>query len=153
MTERAAPEPGPRPEPLWQLVTELLRGLPALIGDRVELAALELRRAFRSFILAIALTVAAAVLGVTAWLGLWFVIVSLLAQAGMLPVLALSLCIAVNLAVAAFALYKARALLRQVALPATYRHLAFARSDKAAVPPPPAAPEPVHAPPTAPLAS
>lgn len=151
MTERAAPEPGPRPEPLWQLVTELLRGLPALIGDRVELAALELRRAFRSLVYAIALTVAAAVLGVTAWFGLWFVIISLLAQAGMLPVVALALGIAVNLAVAAYALVRARALLRQVALPATYRHLAFARSDKAPVPPPP--PEPAHASSTAPLAS
>lgn len=151
MTERAAPEPGPRPEPLWQLVTELLRGLPALIGDRVELAALELRRAFRSFILAIALTVAAAVLGVTAWLGLWFVLVSLLVQAGLLPVVALTLCIVVNLAVAAYALLRARALLRQVALPATYRHLAFARGDKPAAPPP--SPEPQHASATAPLAS
>lgn len=151
MTERAAPEPGPRPEPLWQLVSELLRGLPALIGDRVELAALELRRAFRSLVYAIALTVAAAVLGVTAWFGLWFVIISLLAQAGMLPVVALALGIAVNLAVAAYALVRARALLRRVALPATYRHLAFARSDKAAAPPPP--PEPAHASSTAPLAS
>lgn len=151
MTERAAPEPGPRPEPLWQLVSELLRGLPALIGDRVELAALELRRAFRSLVYAIALTVAAAVLGVTAWFGLWFVIISLLTQAGMLPVVALALGIAVNLAVAAYALHRARGLLRKVALPATYRHLAFSRSDKAAVPPPP--PEPVHATSTAPLAS
>ena len=130
MTEPAAGAPprapaDARPEPLLQAVRGLLRELPGLIGDRVELASLELRRAGEALVRITVLVVAAAILGVTAWLALWAVLVALLAQFGLHPVVALLLAVIANLAVATWAVLQARSLLRLLGLPATRRHLSF----------------------------
>lgn len=141
MTEPAAAVGAPpRPEPLLQALRGLLRELPGLIGDRVELASLELRRAGEALVKITMLVVAAAILGVTAWLALWAVLVALLAQLGLHPLLALMLAVAANLAVAAWAVLRARALLRLLGMPATRRHLSFSSSAPPAAEPPAQAP-------------
>lgn len=128
------------PEPLLQVLRGLLHELPGLIGDRVELASLELRRAGEALVKISVLVVAAAILGVTAWLALWFLLVSLLAQLGLHPLAALALAIGLNLGVAAWAVLRARSLLRLLGLPATRRHLTFSPSAAPPVQPPPQAP-------------
>ena len=134
MTEPAAAGAPPRPEPLLQVLRDLLRELPGLIGDRVELASLELRRAGEALVKITVLVVGAAILGVTAWLALWAVLVALLAQLGLHPLPALMLAVAANFAVAAWAVLRARALLRLLGLPATRRHLNFSPSAPPAEP-------------------
>jgi hypothetical protein len=138
----APPHGAAGPEPLLQVLRGLLRELPGLIGDRVELASLELRRAGEALVKISVLVVAAAILGVTAWLALWFLLVSLLAQLGMHPLAALALAIVLNLGVAVWAVLRARSLLCLLGLPATRRHLTFSPSP---------APPPVQPPPQAPL--
>ena len=129
-----------RPESLLQILRGLLRELPGLIGDRVELASLELRRAGEALVQITVLVIAAAILGVTAWLALWAVLVALLAQLGLHPLVALLLAGAANLAVAAWAVLRARTLLRLLGLPATRRHLSFAPSATPPAQPPPQSP-------------
>ena len=130
MTETDAPAAGPQ-EPLLQFARGLLRELPGLIGDRVELASLELRRAGEALVRITMLVVVAAILGVTAWLALWTVMVGLLVQLGLHPLAALALAAVANIVVAAWAVHRARALLRLLSLPATRRHLSFGRPDAA----------------------
>lgn len=130
----------PRPEPLLQVVRGLLRELPGLIGDRVELASLEMRRAGEALVRITVLVVAAAILGVTAWLALWAVLVALLVQFGLHPIVALLLAVVANLAVAVWAVLRARTMLRLLGLPATRRHLSFSPSATPPAEPPPEAP-------------
>lgn len=149
MAEPAAGAPArdpAAPEPLLQAVGGLLRELPGLIGDRVELASLELRRAGEALVRITMLVVAAAILGVTAWLAVWFLLASLLVQAGAHPLGALALAIVLNLGVAAWALRRARVLLSRLGLPATRRHLTFAAPSPPPQPPSherPAEPQPL----------
>jgi hypothetical protein len=120
---RGARPAEPAPASLVQMVQELLHELPGLLSERVELLALELRRAGMALARIVAFVVAAAILGVTAWLGLWAVVVGLMVGAGLHWAAALGLAILVNAAVAVFAVLQVRGLARLLALPATRRHL------------------------------
>lgn len=123
---------------------DIAHDLPGLVGDRVELLALELQRAGHALLHIVLLLVAAAVLGVTAWLAAWAVAVLGLMAMGLPPVLALALAVAANGVAAAWALRAALARVRLVGLPATRRQLSFNRLAPTG---PPAAPAPGATPP------
>jgi len=106
-----------------EIVRELLGELPGLVSDRVQLLALEVRRAARALARMLALAVAAAVLLCTAWLALWAGLALALVQAGWPWPLALALVIVLNVGAAAIALRRAWALSELVGLPATVRRL------------------------------
>lgn len=110
-------------EPLPQFLLGLLQALPALVSDRVELLSLELRRAGDALATITLLVVAATILGMTAWFGLWALLVGVLIAAGVQSMPALLLAIGVNLGVALLALLLARSKVRLLGLPATRRHL------------------------------
>lgn len=104
----------------------LLGELPGLFSDRVELLSLELQRAAVTLAQIVALVVAVAILGVTAWLAFWAVVVAALIAAGLGPVWALLATLLVNLLVAGLGVAWIRRLLPRVSLPATRRHLVVA---------------------------
>lgn len=122
--------------------------LPGLVSDRVELLSLELQRAIRALVQIVALVVAVAILGVTAWLLLWAGILRVLADAGLPWAVALLLGIAANGLAIVLALRRVRSLLPRLRLPATRRHLMISpdptpeegRPDELAPAGPPAAP-------------
>jgi len=113
---------GPPPS-LMGTLRDLWKELPGLLNDRVELLSLELQRAAAALVQVVVLIVAAAILGVTAWLVLWGAIVLALVAAGLHPTLALAAALLVNIAAAAWAVARARRLLPMLRLPATRRHL------------------------------
>ena len=119
------PGPGslPAPVPLMEQLHALWRELPGLFSDRVELLSLELQRSVQALAQIVALMVAVAVLGVTAWLLLWAGVIQLLVMAGLPLALALLLAVAVNGLAILLALKRVRGLLPKLALPATRRHL------------------------------
>jgi hypothetical protein len=123
---REAPEAS-----LWHTLKSVLGDLPGLVSDRVQLLALELQRAGLALAQIVALATVAAILASTAWLALWTGAAFALVQAGLTWGWVLVAVILLNLAAAALAVRRARALLRWLALPATFRHLTL-----------PAAPEP-----------
>jgi len=119
-----APDPGARrPESLIDLARGVLHDLPGLIGDRVELFSLELHRAGIALVRMLAMTVVAAILGVTAWLAMWSILVGLLMAAGWHWAAANGLVALINLAAAAWAVRRVRQLVKQLNLPATRQHL------------------------------
>ena len=120
--------PPPREPSLLAQWQALWRELPGLLNDRVELLALELQRARSVLVQALALTIVAAILGVTAWLLLWAVAVLGMVLAGLAPLAALL----VNAAAAAWAVARVRRLLPLVQLPATRRHLTVGKPSPAA---------------------
>jgi hypothetical protein len=134
-TPPAAP---PRPASRPGLVDELqglLTGLRLAWGERVELLSLELASAVRAAAQIVVLLVAAAIVAVTAWLGLWGVATGVLISIGMPWALALLIVVVINLAAAAFALTRARRLLARLSLPATRRHLSLRPVPAPATPP------------------
>lgn len=110
--------------PSWtHTLGEIWTALPGLLNDRIELLSLELQRAAAALAQTVLLIVVSGILGVTAWLLLWAVIVGALVDAGWNSALALSAAMGVNLAAAAWAALRARRLLPLLRLPATRRHL------------------------------
>ena len=83
------------------LVRGVLHDLPGLVGDRVELFSLELHRAGLALVKVLAMTVAAAILGVTAWLAVWSILVGLLMAAGWHWAAANGLVVLINIGAAA----------------------------------------------------
>jgi hypothetical protein len=116
-------------ESLLDLMQGLLRELPALVGDRVELFSLEMQRASIALARFSALTAAALVFALTAWLALWGVFVSGLMALGWPGAAALALALLINAGAAAWALLRARSLLKLLSLPATRRHLMLGLRD------------------------
>jgi hypothetical protein len=112
-------------------VQDLLREIPGLISDRVELLSLELGRAGAALGKIAALTVAVAILGITAWATLWTGVVMGLLGLDWHPALALGLVILVNAGAAAWALMKMKDLAGLLRLPATRRHLTLRASARA----------------------
>lgn len=104
-------------------VQRLLRELPGLVSDRVRLLSLEMRRAGHALAVIVALLVAAAMMGVTAWLAIWLVVFGGLRAAGLDWGWAALIVIAVNLVGAFVAVRRAVALGPLLALPATVRRL------------------------------
>jgi hypothetical protein len=102
---------------------DLARELPGLVSDRVQLLALELRRAGQAVAQMVVLTVAAAVLLVTAWLALWAGLAVGAVQAGIPWGWALVVVVLVNAVAALLAFRRALRLADRVALPATVRRL------------------------------
>jgi hypothetical protein len=84
-----------------------------------------MQRAGRALIQVLALTVAAAILGVTAWLAFWTMGVALLVAAGWHWAAANGLVVLINVGVAAWAVLRVRKLMAQLGLPATRRHLSL----------------------------
>lgn len=120
----AGDTPTPASPGSWQRqLRALWRDVQGLVSDRVELLSLELQRAVQALVEIVALLVAAAILGVTAWLVLWGTLIRLLVMAGLPLAVALLLAIAVNLGVMAWAVARVRRLLPRLRLPATRRHL------------------------------
>lgn len=113
------------PESLIDLARGLLHDLPGLIGDRVELFSLELHRAGLALVKVLAMTVVAAILGVTAWLAAWSIGVGLLMAEGWHWAVANGLVVLINIAAAAWAVRRVRTLMRQLSLPATRHHLSI----------------------------
>jgi uncharacterized membrane protein YqjE len=111
------------PPSLMAVLRDLWKELPELLNDRVELLSLELQRAGAALVEVVVLIVAAAILGVTAWLVLWAAIVWALASAGLHLALALAVALMINVAAAYWAAMRARAALPKLRLPATRRHL------------------------------
>lgn len=129
----------PRQPGFVDTLQSIWRELPGLVGDRVELLSLELQRAGRALAQIVALLVAAAILGVTAWLALWAGIAVGLVELGLHWSLSLLLVLALNAGVAWLAIVRLRLLLPLLGLPATRRHLTPGRT---AEPPSPAVPQP-----------
>ena len=117
---------GARPsESMLDLVRDVLHDLPGLVGDRVELFSLELHRAGLALVKVLAMTVAAAILGVTAWLAVWSILVGLLMAAGWHWAAANGLVVLINIGAAAYAVMRARRLMSHLSLPATRQHLSL----------------------------
>jgi uncharacterized membrane protein YqjE len=110
------------------LLGQMWDEVPGLLNDRVELLSLELQRAGNALVQIVVMTLAAAILGLTAWLVLWAALVMALVTAGLAPVWALAIALLVNLAAAAWAVKRARSLLPLLRLPATRRHLMISPS-------------------------
>lgn len=120
-----ASEPARPPESMIDMVRDVLHDLPGLIGDRVELFSLELHRAGLALVKVLAMTVAAAILGVTAWLAVWSILVGLLMAAGWHWAAANGLVVLINIAAAVYAVVRARRLMMHLSLPATRQHLSL----------------------------
>jgi hypothetical protein len=131
MADTAPPPPrrNAAPEGLIDLLQGLLADLPGLVSDRVELLALELQRASRSLAQIVALVVAAAILGVTAWLATWAGISAGLIALGLHWGWAMLLVVLANVIAAWAAIARVRALAPRLGLPATRRNLTV-RPDK-----------------------
>jgi Putative Actinobacterial Holin-X, holin superfamily III len=117
--------------------------LRGALSDRVELFSLELGSAVRAGTQILMLVVAAAVVGVTAWLAAWGVVTGVLITFGVPWAGALLIVLVVNLGAAAWALSRARSMMPKLSLPVTRRHLTLA---PAASPPAPAPPPVVSVP-------
>lgn len=137
--ESAAQEAtGERPEGFFESLQSLVKELPALVSDRVDLLSLELQRAGRALTQIVVLVVAGAILGITAWLVLWAAIVVALVSLGMPLAVTLFVVLAINVGAAVWALMRVRRLVPSLGLPATRRHLMVSPSPL----PPTDAPDP-----------
>lgn len=125
MAEPASADAAPddAPASLTRQLQALLQDLPGLFSDRVELLSLELHRAARALAQIVALIVAVAVLGVTAWLLLCVGAIRLLMMAGLTPEGALLVALLVNALAIGLALQRIKRLRPRLSLPATRRHL------------------------------
>src|SRR3954454_25112498 len=121
------PPPAPAPDDeirsLPKAVSALFADLPGLFTDRVHLLALELRRASGALGQMVALALLAAILFATAWLTLWGGLVAGMVTLGLFWPWAVLVVLVVNLAAAAWALRRVKALAPLLALPATLRRL------------------------------
>ncbi len=112
-----------RPESFLDALQSLLRELPGLVSDRVELFALELGRAGSALAHIVAWVVVIAILGVTAWLALWAGVVIALIGLGLHWALALLPVLLINLGAVGLGVSRVQHLVTRLSLPATRRHL------------------------------
>jgi uncharacterized membrane protein YqjE len=110
---------------LFESVRALLRDLPGLVGDRVDLLSLELHRAGMALASMVAWLVVAAIVGATGWLALCAAITLVLIDRGLPGVAALIGVMVVNVLIAWWAVNKVRSLAPLLKLPATRRQLSF----------------------------
>jgi len=138
MVDDAPTPPEALPDPLESLpkaIGALFADLPGLLTDRVRLMSLELRRASNALGQMVALGLLAAILTATAWIALWVGLAAACIALGLAWPWVVLLVLFVNLAAAAWAALRIKALAPLLALPATLRRLtdsdAFEReSDK-----------------------
>lgn len=133
-------------EPMLDAFKGIWRELPGLLSDRIELLSTELQRAGLALLHIVVLGMALSVLGITVWVMLWVLAVAGLAVLGLHWMAALSIGLAVQLALLAWAVHRVKALLPLLRLPATRRRLMFTPRESAVK----AAPPSDHAPRTAP---
>jgi hypothetical protein len=129
--EPAAAASTSSPSSLLDLVQSLLHELPGLISDRVELLSLELGRAGAALAKIVVLTVAVAILGITAWAALWAGVVMGLLALDWHWALALGVVIVANAGALVWAALQVRRLAGLLKLPATRRHLTMRASAQA----------------------
>lgn len=115
--------PEPPSASLLDAIKGLLVELPALFSDRVQLLALEMKRAGRALGQIMALLVAAAIFAATAWAALWAGLIVLVLRTGLSLGYVLLIVLAINLCAAVVALLGIRKLARWLTLPATVRRL------------------------------
>jgi hypothetical protein len=146
MADDAPPPPESRtedePPSLFQAIGALLRDLPGLLTDRVRLLSLELQRATTALGQMAVLALVVAILCATAWLALWIGIVTVLVKSGLGLAVACTVVIVINLAGAAWAAMRLKALMPLLALPRTLRSLGGgeAREPEPGAAAPPASP-------------
>ena len=116
-------------EPFLGALGALLGNLPGLFSDRVDLLSLELQRAGLALVQLLLWGVAAALLLLTAWLGVWGALALAAVQRGVpWPWMALGI-VLVNLLAAWAAIGMARRVVPRLGLPLTRRHLDFGRGN------------------------
>jgi len=113
----------------------LLDELPGLFNDRVDLLSLELRSAGLSLALMLLWMAAAAILAVTAWLGIWGAIGAALILHGWPWPGVIAGIVILNLVAAIVAVLRARSLAPRLGLPLTRRHLRFGAPEDDMPPP------------------
>ena len=125
----APPDDGPAAdETLLDALRGILRELPGLVSDRVELLSLEVSRAGRALAQIALMMVAATILGVTAWVLLWVAIVRGLVALGLAWPWAYLLALLLNAGAIWVAFLRIKKQLPLLALPATRRHLTLTPS-------------------------
>lgn len=136
-TAAAAPPPQPdSPAQIARVLLSLLRELPKLLSDRVELLSLDLQRAGLALGQIVGLIVVLAVLGVTAWLLIWGGVLMALILAGLPRWGALLVAIAINALGLWWAVARIRSLVPRLLLASFRRHLALTPVPDAPQPPP-----------------
>jgi uncharacterized membrane protein YqjE len=137
MVDDAPTPPEATPDEVVSLpkaVGALFADLPGLLTDRVHLLSLELRRASNALGQMVALGLLAAILFATAWITLWVGLAAAFLAVGLAWPWIVLLVLFVNLAAAAWAVMRVKALAPLLALPATLRRLtdsdALARSSE-----------------------
>lgn len=110
---------------LFDSIRAVLRDLPGLVGDRIDLLSLELHRAGIALATMVAWLVVAAIVGSTAWLALCAAAALALINRGLPTAPVLLGVMVVNLLIAWWAIVKVSALAPLLKLPATRRQLSF----------------------------
>jgi len=126
MVDDAPPPPEAAPDEIVSLpkaISALFADLPGLLTDRVHLLSLELQRACAALGQMVALGLLAAILFATAWITLWVGLAAAFLAVGLAWPWIVLLVLFVNLAAAAWALMRVKALAPLLALPATLRRL------------------------------
>ena len=108
---------------LPKAVGALFADLPGLLTDRVHLLSLELQRASNALGQMVALGLLAAILFATAWITVWVGLAAAFLAVGLAWPWIVLLVLFVNLAAAAWAVMRVKALAPLLALPATLRRL------------------------------
>lgn len=121
-----SPAPAAKSESFLHLIFGLLQELPGIVSDRVHLLTLELQRARQALGQMIALSVAAALMALTAWFAFWIGVTAAAVQAGMAWGWALLIVLALNAGAAWFAIARVMKLATLLTLPATVRRLTVA---------------------------
>lgn len=126
MVDDAPPPPAATPDDVLSLpkaVGALFADLPGLLTDRVHLLSLELRRASNALGQMVALGLLAAILVATAWIAIWVGLAAAFLAVGLAWPWIVLLVLVINLAAAAWAILRIKALAPLLALPATLRRL------------------------------
>lgn len=119
--------PDSEPPSLGVLLSGLWDDLPGLFSDRVHLLALELKRARGALARMVGLLVLAAILGLTAWVTFWVLVVAAAMRYGVPWDGACLFVLAINVFAAWFAIRRTARLAGYLALPATMRQLTLKR--------------------------
>jgi uncharacterized membrane protein YqjE len=114
--------PPPRAS-LLELARRIFADLPGVVRDRVDLLTLELQRAGKSLAVMVVLGLAAVILLLTAWFAFWIGFAATLMHFGLAWGWAFLIVLALNIGGAVFALLRARALVKDLTLPATRRRM------------------------------
>ena len=107
-------------------LSSLIESLPRLVGDRVHLLVLEMQRAGQAVGWLAAMAIAALLMVVTAWFGVWGGVVLALRHYDMSWPWVVTIVVVLNLAGAAVAGLRALSLVKLLGMPATLRRLTFA---------------------------